>query len=58
MDATIHTMRHTYASHLAMGGVGIRTIQELLGHSSIAVTEIYSHLTEGHKQAAVGGLVY
>ncbi len=56
--ATIHTMRHSYASHLVMNGVGIRTVQELLGHSSIGVTEIYAHLTTAHKQEAVQLLQY
>lgn len=51
--AVIHTMRHTYASYLVMNGVNIRTVQELLGHSSISMTEIYAHLTSQHKQEAV-----
>ncbi|NQY74077.1 MAG: site-specific integrase, partial [Candidatus Margulisbacteria bacterium] len=52
-EATIHTMRHTFASHLVMNGADIRTVQELMGHSSIGVTEIYAHLTNNHKQQAV-----
>jgi len=48
--ATIHTMRHTFASHLVMKGVSIRTVQELLGHSSISVTEMVSHLSAGFKK--------
>ena len=48
--ATIHTMRHTFASHLVMKGVSIRTVQELLGHSSISVTEMVSHLSTGFKK--------
>lgn len=52
-DATIHTMRHTFASHLIMKGVGIRTVQELLGHSSISVTEMYSHLSVGFKKKEI-----
>ena len=52
-DATIHTLRHTFASHLVMKGVGIRTVQELLGHSSISVTEMYSHLSVGFKKQEI-----
>ena len=51
--ATIHTMRHTFASHLVMKGVSIRTVQELLGHSSISVTEMYSHLSTGFKKQEI-----
>jgi integrase len=42
-----HTCRHTFASWLAIRGVSLRVIQELLGHSSITVTEIYAHLAPG-----------
>ena len=56
--ATIHTMRHTFASHLVMKGVSIRTVQELLGHSSISVTEMYSHLSTGFKKQEIDLLDY
>ncbi len=56
--ATIHTMRHTYASHLVMNNVNIRTVQELLGHHSIKVTEKYAHLSDNHKMEAVNLLSY
>jgi len=41
---TLHSLRHTFASWLAISGVSLRRIQELLGHKSIVTTERYSHL--------------
>lgn len=52
-NATIHTLRHTFASHLAMKGVPIYTISKLLGHSGIKTTMIYSHLAPDHFESAV-----
>ena len=51
---TFHSLRHTYASMLVQAGVDIYHVKELLGHSSIALTERYSHLSESTlKQAAL-----
>ena len=49
----IHALRHTFASHLVMKGVDLSTIKQLLGHSDIETTMIYSHLTEDHVNNAV-----
>src|SRR5207237_536572 len=52
-DCTWHTLRHTFASHLVMAGVDLRTVQELLGHKTLAMTMRYSHLAPSHVAAAV-----
>ena len=49
----VHTLRHTFASHLVMKGVDLATIKQLLGHSDIETTMIYSHLTDDHVDRAV-----
>jgi len=52
-NANLHTLRHSFASHLIMNGVDIYTVSKLLGHSSITMTEKYAHLAKGHLRQAV-----
>jgi len=52
-DFTWHSIRHTFASRLVMAGVDLRTVQELMGHKTIAMTCRYAHLAPSHTLAAV-----
>ncbi len=55
LDGSLHSLRHTFGSHLAIKGTPVKVLQELMGHASIKTTQKYLHVAQTHLAEAIDG---